>query len=89
MTNHTNYFLFNSHILLCFTETKTNINYTQTEKLKKLIIPCTIVNISVADRILIIISSAGSLSTSIFLIVIVATLPNVLVTDPKNLQQTI
>jgi hypothetical protein len=45
------------------------------------------VNISVADRILIIISSAGSLSTSIFLIVIAATLPRVLVTDPKNLQK--
>jgi hypothetical protein len=45
------------------------------------------VNISVADRILIIISSAGSRSTSIFLIVIAATLPNVLVTDPKNLAE--
>ena len=57
-------------------------------KICKLITPYTTVNISVADRILIIISSAGSLSTSIFLIVIAATLPSVLVTDPKNLQQT-
>lgn len=68
-------------------ETDGNSNYTQTKKIQKLTIPCTTVNISVADRILIIISSAGSLSTSIFLIVIAATLPNVLVTDPKILKK--
>lgn len=80
---------FKKKLLLCIKEIKTNENYMKPSKICKLITPCTTVNISVADRIRIIISSAGSLSTSIFLIVIAATLPNVLVTDPKNLQQII
>jgi len=80
---------FQKRLLLCITEIKRNENYIKPQKICKLITPYTTVNISVADRIRIIISSAGSLSTSIFLIVIAATLPSVLVTDPKNLQQII
>lgn len=61
-----------------------NINYMN---IQKQYLPCTAVNISVLERIRIISSNAGNLSTSIFLTVTAAIVPRLRVNDDRNLNR--